>query len=442
MKRVLVIVYYFPPMGMSGVQRIAKFVKYLPEYGWKVDVLTVRPGGYFAFDHGLEEETRLSGARIHRTASWDPTRLFGQQKTVGLPAEPTRNFLSRAGQFIFVPDNKIGWFLPAIRKGKSILRSAQYDAIFASAPPYTAHLIGAYLSRWSGVRLVTDFRDDWVGNPRHWYPTPLHRTLNQRLEKWVLEKSSVSTTINEHIRDSLQARNAVNGSIPDVRVLSQGFDPDDFSTGVTGVEKTDKMRLVYSGVFYDVQTPDVFLRALAALVKRRPEVKDRIEAVFVGLVPPYMERLVRELDIASLVHISGYIEHREVMNYLTDADVLWLTIGNRPGAEGISTGKLYEYMGARKPILGLVPDGVARRTLEAYGASFIAEPDNLDDVSTQIEVLFEHWESGTLPVPDFDFINRFDRKKITGVLATQFESQLIDNFEHDPTLDSSYDYRG
>lgn len=440
MKRVLVIAYYFPPMGLSGVQRVAKFVKYLPEYGWEVEVLTVHPGGYFAFDRGLEEEVNRSGATVHRTFSWDPTRLFGRQKTVGLPAEPTRNLLSKIGQLVFVPDNKIGWFIPAIRKGKSILRSKPFDAIFVSAPPYTAHLIGAYLSKWSGIRLVTDFRDDWVGNPRHWYPTRLHRAINQRLEKWVLGRSSVSTTINDHIRDSLLERNGETH--PDVRVLPQGFDPDDFDGQVQANRSDGKMRLVYTGVFYDVQTPDTFLRALAALISRRPDIKSRIEVVFVGLVPPYMGDLVKELGLDTVVKCTGYLEHHEVVEFLIGADALWLTVGKRPGSEGISTGKLYEYVGTRKPILGLVPEGTARRTLEAYGASLIAEPDNVDAVSTQIEVLFEHWESGTLPEPDFGFVNRFDRKKIAGVLAGLLEPELILTFETDSTLDSTYDNRG
>ena len=92
MKRVLVIAYYFPPMGLSGVQRIARFVKYLPETGWAPTVLTVEPAGYFAFDEALLAELHRPEINIVRVASIDPTRFFGKKSTVSLPAEGSRRW--------------------------------------------------------------------------------------------------------------------------------------------------------------------------------------------------------------------------------------------------------------------------------------------------------------------------------------------------------------
>ncbi|WP_457651265.1 glycosyltransferase family 4 protein [Rhodocaloribacter sp.] len=412
----LVVAYYFPPMGLSGVQRVAKFVKYLPEHGWRPTVLTVAPGGYFAYDETLLREVEAAGAEIVRTASWDPTRLFGRKRTVTLPDEPTRRRLSNVSQFVFVPDNKLGWLPYAVRAGRRLLRERPFDAVFSSAPPYTAHLVAARLARQSGRPLVADFRDDWVGNPRHVYPTPWHRRLHEHLERRVVRASCRVTTINAHIRDALVRRNGGDAVANRVSVLPQGFDPADFERPAAP-RAPARMRLLYTGVFYDAQTPDVFLRALAAWLERRPDARDRVEAVFVGLVPEASRALAERLGLGGVVRYEGYRAHDETVAFLRSADALWMTIGRRPGAEGISTSKLFEYFGARKPILALVPEGAAREALAPYGAARVVDPDDTAAVAGALDDLFRRWEEGRLPRPDPAYVRRFDRRRLAGELA-------------------------
>ena len=417
------VAYYFPPMGLSGVQRVAKFVKYLPEFGWEPEVLTVEPGGYFAYDESLLEEVKKAGVRTHRTKSWDPTRLFGKKRTVQLPAEGSRRWLTALSQFVFIPDNKMGWRFHAVRAGARRHKEAPFDLIFSTAPPYTAHLIGASLSRKCGIPLITDFRDDWVGNPRHLYPTPVHRWLHLRLERRVLRASAGTLAINKPISDALEKRHAQSSLSSTFTVLPQGFDPADFDNTQPPADPV-KMRLVYTGVFYDAQTPDYFLRALANLIARRPETGDQLEALFVGLIPATSQKLVASLDLEKVVRYEGYLPHNEAVAHLLAADVLWMTIGRRPGAEGISTGKLFEYMGAGKPILALTPEGTARETLNPYGAATIVEPDDTEAISQAIEALWEQWKKGTLPRPDAAYIAQFNRKNLTKKLAQVFEEAL------------------
>ena len=390
----LVVAYYFPPMGMSGVQRVAKFVKYLPEHGWQPTVLTVAPGGYFAYDETLLREVEAAGAEIVRTASWDPTRLFGRKRTVALPGESARRRLSNASQFVFVPDNKIGWLPYAVRAGRRLLRERPFEAVFSSAPPYTAHLVAARLARAAGLPLITDFRDDWVGNPRHVYPTPWHRRVHERLERRVVRASCRVTTINTHIRDALVRRNGGDAVARRVSVLPQGFDPADFERPAAS-RNPHRMRLLYSGVFYDAQTPDVFLRALAVWLEGRPDVRGRVEAVFVGLVPEASRALAERLGLGGVVRYEGY----------------------RPHDEAISTSKLFEYFGAEKPILALVPEGAAREALAPYGAARVVEPDDTAAVADALDDLFRRWDEGRLPRPDPAYVRRFDRRNLAGDLA-------------------------
>lgn len=417
-RQVLVVTYYFPPMGLSGVQRVTTFVKYLKEYGWRPSVLTIVPAGYFAYDKTLLAEVQAAGIPIHRTNSWDPTRLFRRQQSVGMPSEPLRSGLSAISQLLFVPDNKIGWMPHALRTGNRLLRSGSFDAIFSSAPPYTAHLVAARLSRTHNLPLVVDFRDGWVGNPRHQYATPLHRKWNERLERKVLRSCRRAITINDAIGDALLRI----GEAP-VTIIPHGYDPDNLNVAPAG-RKPGKMTFLYTGVFYDAQTPDYFLQALARIIDRHPETRALVEAVFVGLLPKSSLQHVAALNLEDIVTYTGYVSHAQAVAFQRAADVLWMTIGSRPGAEGISTSKLFEYMGSRKPILALVPPGTAMRALEPYRAATIVDPEDVNAIATAISALIAQWQSGTLDAPDEAYVQRHDRRRLTGMLAACLDECL------------------
>ncbi len=422
MRRVLLIAYYFPPMGLSGVQRVAKFARYLPDYGWEPIVLTVHPGGYFAYDATLLDEVEAAGVSIHRTFSLDPTRLFQGRRSVPLPAESVRQRWSRLNGWLFIPDNKIGWLPPAVWRGLRLIRTQSIDTIFASAPPATALLIGALLHRWSGRPLVLDYRDDWLGNPRQVYPTRWHRRLHARLEQWTFRHTARITTINSYLQQTIAQRIPSGG--PSVHVIPHGFDPADFEAIAPEPHATHKMRLLYSGVFYDAQQPDDFLRALAQWLAARPEARAHIEAVFVGLVPPHMPALIKRLDLQDVVILRGYLPHREAIAALKAADVLWMTVGEQPGAAGISTSKLFEYIGTCKPILALIPAGVGRQVLTEYGAAYLAPPHDVEAIARTLQRLYEDWKGGRLPAGKPSVVAQFDRRQLTGQLAMLLEETL------------------
>ena len=297
-----------------------------------------------------------------------------------------------------------------------MLREQAFDAVFSSAPPYTAHLVAARLSRKHSLPLVVDFRDDWVGNPRHVYPTVLHRRLNQRMEQRVLRASRHAVTINEPIRTALIQRNTRPDFDPSISVIPQGFDADDFGVEPAALEP-EVMSLLYSGIFYDAQKPDFFLRALANLVEKRPETRAHLKAVFVGLLPKTASQLIERLGIENLVRYEGYVSHDEAVAFQRAADVLWMTIGKRPGAEGISTGKLFEYFGTRKPILALVPPGAAREALKPHGAASLVAPDDVAAIERALSALYDRWRAGHLPTPNESYIQQFDRRRLAGLLA-------------------------
>jgi glycosyltransferase involved in cell wall biosynthesis len=426
MRKVLVVAYYFPPMGLSGVQRTLKFVKYLPLYGWQPTVLTVTPGSYFAYDSSLLKEIEPLQISILRADSIDPTRFLKRgsapgTKVVKMPREWIRKTLNVGSQFFFIPDNKIGWKRKACKKASELLAREKFDLIFATAPPYTDFLTGRFLKKRYKLPLVLDYRDSWIDNPNHFYLTPVHRWLHYVLEKRVLRTSDKVITINRRIKELLLTRYPFL-QYQDVEIISQGFDPEDFNlNGVSPGPDGQKMRITYSGTFIDKRTPKYFLRALAKLFHEHPGLREKIEARFLGYFREENRKLVKELGLQDVVKIMGYLDHGECVRNLLASDVLWLIIGKGSGEDMMSTGKLFEYLGARKPILGCVPDGVAKMTIEDSGAGIVVAPDDIAGIASAVKSLYEKYESHTLIGPSEDYVEKFNRKRLTADLARTFE---------------------
>jgi glycosyltransferase involved in cell wall biosynthesis len=231
------------------------------------------------------------------------------------------------------------------------------------------------------------------------------------MERHAFLHTNATVSINREIAHRVRKRS--DGLIASDRhlILPHGFDPEDFRHDVQS-ESDDRMRIVYTGVFYDAQSPEVFLRGLARFLAVSPNRRNQITAQFLGLLPRSAHRLIKELGLSAQVDFRGYVPHSEAVRAMREAHVLWMTIGRRTGSSGISTGKLYEYFGARKPILGLVPHGVARDSLVQYGAAELTEPDDPDAVAVSLGKLFAQWESGMLPVPDESFVLEHDRREL------------------------------
>ncbi len=420
-RRVLVIAYYFPPMGLSGVQRTLKFVKYLPEFGWKPTVLTVEPVGYFAHDESLLLELEGKNVEIVRTNAAGPGRVFSKKKrTVKLPSERTRKFLSRVSDTFFIPDNKIGWKRKAVKTALALHEQKPFDMLFATAPPFTDFLIGAEIKSHLKIPLVFDYRDAWVEYPHKFYPTPYHKLRTIRLERSALKASSHIVTTNRNVKELLIKRHRFLG-YNDVEIIPQGYDPEDFAgTDADGVvPRTNKMRITYAGVFWEDRVPTYFLQALHTLFQEQPHLRDRIEALFIGKFRKENTKLVEKLGLKDTVIVVDYLPHRQCVNNLVASDVLWMIVGDNVG----SPGKVYEYIGARKPILGCVPDGFMKQTiLEAGGV--VTAPGDVAAIKHAIETFYRQYEEGTLQNPPEEVVEKYDRTKLTGKLVKLFESLL------------------
>jgi glycosyltransferase involved in cell wall biosynthesis len=181
---------------------------------------------------------------------------------------------------------------------------------------------------------------------------------------------------------------------------------------------------MYSGIFLVYSTPEYFLKAFKQLSIERTDIASNIELHFVGFLRKENQKLIRKLNIQSFIKDHGYVNHAESIEKIKTADVLWFMVGKRKNIDTILPGKVYEYIGSRKPIIACVPEGAAKIAAADYKASFITEPDNIDQIKNTIIEVYNLYKEGKLPSPDEKYVESFRRDLLTEQLAKQMNKVL------------------
>lgn len=420
MFKVLVIAYYFPPLGLSGVQRTLKFVKYMPNNGWHPTVLTTGNIAYYAHDKSLQNELDKLGINVIRTSSSDPNAVLSKLGTVKMPNEKARKILNLLSQTFFIPDNKISWSKKAFQSALEILSKEKFDAIFVSAPPFSAFNMAAKLKKKFDIPLVVDYRDLWYKSYFAFYPTPFHSLLHKRMEYLSLRAADKVIVTNRKIKEKLLNYYKFL-TFEDVVIIPHGFDPEDFSTAKSIPKTTDKLIITYSGIFLEYNTPKYFLEAFKQLTIERPDVASKIELHFVGHLRKENQKLIRKLKLEEFVKDFGYMNHDEALRKVMASDVLWFMIGKKRNIDAILPGKMFEYFGTGKPVIASVPEGAAKSASIEYGASFITEPDDVTAIKDAIYKAYQLYLKGQLPVANESFIDKHRRDFLTETLIKQFQ---------------------
>ena len=428
-KKVLIVTYYFPPSGGSGVQRTLKFVKYLREFGWEPVVLTARDADYPVYDESLFSEVP-EGVRVYRSRIWEPYRFY--RKLTGRQAsestdiaaltrdvETQRRFSERLSEWVraafFVPDGRVGWKPFAYRLGKKILADEEIQVIFSSAPPYTTHLIARRLKRASGLPWVADFRDSWIGwlSAPQWRPR-LARKLELRMEGAVLREADRLLAVSHGVREDLLSRHP-EAAGDRWAWLPNGYDAADFEA-VQPVPRNHRLTLTYVGSLYGPRNPEALVRALEQLKGEGGAELARLRVRFVGRIgQPILERLKRS-KVSAMFDVVPYVSHAESLAYLLATDVALLIIDDAPANRGILTGKLFEYIGAGKPILALAPEGEAADLIRSENLGWVVPPDDPEAVRKTLLELLQNQKLDQLRTNQ-KMRRKFERRQQTQELA-------------------------
>lgn len=421
-KNVLMVSHIFPPTGGVGVLRLVKFCKFLPRRGWGVNVLTTRRKEQHSVDTQLLGE--IPGeVLVARTWHVDFASVFLRFKSVYLTLR--RFFLSGAGfrdagsrvpaggesprsgcrklvDLILVPDEGVGWGLPALMHGVKLVEQRDIHVLYSTAPHYSTHVTGLLLKKITGRPWVADFRDPWVGNTFARFPTGLHRWLHSRLEYMVIKNADAVLTISSGLNEMLRERYP---SVPagKFHTLHNGYDPDDFDVPPAELPGS-KFIFVHAGSFYGEKNPGTFLQALSQACRSLPGLAGQVLVYFVGHgAGPYLE-LAGQLGLGDTVRAAGYVPHREAVGYIKAAHVALLIPG---GDKTAATGKVFQYLAAQKPILTIAhsDNGVFAilDELNPEYREYSAPPDDVARLRDLILRLFRRYEEGTLQAPAGDY---------------------------------------
>ena len=426
LRRVLFVTYYFPPSGGSGVQRSLKFTRYLPEFGWLPTVLTVQPehASYPDLDPDLGTEIHPD-VDVERTFAWDPyalyARVLSREKedvvSVGFLGEAEMNVRQRIARWIraniFLPDARVGWVPFATRRGDELLRQGGFDAILTTGPPHSAHLVGLLLAGRHELPWIADFRDPWT-EIDYYADLPMTapaRALDRFLERLVLRRATAGTVVGEAMLSPLSQ----SGDLP-LHVIPNGFDPADFDD-VEASPPADAFILSHIGNLNEARNPAALWQALSRLDVAATMPKLRIE--FVGNVEPAVLASAERYGFGDRLRLLPYVPHADAVRRMKSATMLLLSINRVRGAEGIVTGKVYEYVASGRPILGIgPPDGDAARVLRDSGAGTLFDFDDAAGIAAWLKNMYEDWEAGRpLPGAAEDAARRYSRRTQAEELA-------------------------
>ena len=418
--------------GHGGVQRTTKFAKYLPTFGWKPFVLTVKDVEYLAKDPSLLEDLSPE-VKVIRTGSFDPLRIsfvfksfFKKKRQKDKSAQGKTVERSKLFSWLFFPDSKIGWIPFALLSGLNLIKKERIDLIFTSSPPPSLHLVGYFLKVLTGKPWVADFRDPWMGFHYEDYPTPFHLWLKNRLVKLITRNADGIVSVNQKITQNLFSSYPF---IKNVKTIPNGYDESDFNLPPS--VKTDLQMqnshlfiIAYLGTFSPDHDPEPFLSALKSLLDERKVPKEKIRFIHIGLgMGIDFDRMIKKYDLSGVVEKRGYLPHKEALVHLQEASLLFLTTSQTPGAEMISTSKLFEYIPLKKPILAIVPPkGAAAFVVSSLNLGRVVSPLDPVEIKQALLSFFSDWEKGRLSLNvDGEKIKMFSRKFLTSRLASMFD---------------------
>lgn len=393
--------------------RTLKYSRYLREHDWRVTVIAPQTSAYTIIDPALE------------------TQLDPQTRVVRTPYRNTKRDFSWRAKYpalLALPDVWIGWLPWAVAAGRKVLAEDPVDVLFSTSPHATAHLIAMRLASRSGLPWVIDFRDPWIEEP----PEPgapnglIFRTINRRLERFVVERSAAVVTSTTQLRDTLAAR--YPGASPKLQAIMNGYDEADFpARSADAPPRGSRLRIVHAGsINGEFRDPRPIFAALGRCVRSGALSVDALELRFLGggafAESVGLAKSVTAAGLDGAVSFLPRVPYDESLRELAAADALLLLQASEDTVDLVPA-KLYEYLRAQKPTLALVHPGAVRDVLVETGGGWAADPRDAGRLDAVLGELIGAWREDRLAdhCADLQVLRRFDRRTLTGELAAVFD---------------------
>ncbi|MBX7240508.1 MAG: glycosyltransferase family 4 protein [Bacteroidia bacterium] len=425
MKKVLIVTYYWPPSGGSGVQRWLKFVKYFREFGWEPVVYTAENGEYPVIDPSLEKDIP-AGVTVLKQPIWEPYHLYkafvGQKKEErmimgNLSENKKSSFLSKVATFIrgnfFIPDARKFWIRPSARFLTEYIRKNPVDVLITTGPPHSMHMIGLKVQKNTGVKWVADFRDPWTAIDfyQDLMLTPVADAIHRSMEKKVLKNADavlVVSQLRKYQFEEIYAR--------EYEVITNGYD----ETDIQGEIEPDNTFFTIShiGLMNKDRNHPVFWEALSEMVRENPVFGEKLKIHFVGKADSSLNPVIDAYGMRNWVSFTDYLPHKEVVTFQKKSHVLYIPASNVFSAKLQLPAKLFEYMAVRRPVLCIGPeDSDVAFIIKESQSGYVSDFKDKEKLKQHLNLLFSQYQNGTLSVQPKG-IEKYSRRNLTQRMAT------------------------
>ena len=432
-KRILIITYYWPPSGGPGVQRWLKFVKYLPEFGWKPTIFIPENPSYPIIDETLEKEVSKD-LEIIKTKIWEPYQIaefFGKDnkkfKAGQFDVGKNQSWKSKLSIWVrgnfFIPDARVFWVKPSVEFLKKYLKENHFDAFVTTGPPHSLHLIGLELEKeFPNLKWFADFRDPWteISYYKHLKLTKSSDKKHRNLEAQVFKTADITLATSFTDAENFRKKGANSFCI------TNGFD-EDASTPLSMTTQNPqtlkpsnaqtKFTLSYIGVLEQLRNPEILWKVLGELIKENKNFKDDFELKFVGRIDDKILEKIENSELKNSVKNLGYLSHSAANAEMRNSDLLLITNFPNETSKGIIPGKIFEYLQTGNQILSFGPkDGDVKKILEETNAGKHFSYDDSEPLKSFILEKYQDWKNGNLSSQTKN-IDQFSRKNLTKKLS-------------------------
>ncbi len=434
MKKVLIITYYWPPSGGSGVQRWLKFVKYLRDFGWEPVVYTPENPEFPALDNSLFKDIPENITIIKRPI-WEPysayKKFIGQKKdakiNAGFLSERQKPKLTEdisvwiRGNF-FIPDARKFWIKPSIKYLKKYLTDNPVNAIVSTGPPHSTHLIALELKKQLNIPWIADFRDPWT-NIDFYKDLKLTKWADRKHHKMELEVLKIADKVI--VISSGMAKNFENIFQRDYEVITNGFDTED-NKDKENIIMDKRFSISYIGTMVKTRNPLSLWEAISQLINTNKYFAEQIEIKLIGKLDYSVKQSIKNYGLENYITEIKYLSHNQIVGLQKQSQVLLLVINNTPNAKMIITGKLFEYLISKRPILCIGPaDGDAAKVIKETNSGLISDFDDVEKLKSNILKYFHLFEKGKL-ISETKNIEKYSRKNLTSLLAKKLDKLFSD----------------
>ncbi len=417
MKKVLIITYYWPPAGGSGVQRWLKFVKYFRDFGIEPIVYTVQNPNYPIQDASLKNEIP-KGITVLKQPIWEPNNLLsllGKKKTQSAGfLNPNPTFVEKVLQYIranyFIPDARKFWMKPSVKYLKKYLEESNIDCVITTGPPHSLHLIGLQLKQQFPIKWITDFRDPWT-EIDYFHQLPLSKKAIKKhhcLEEKVLKNADAVVVVGNTMKKNYDQFNS------NIITITNGFDGE---IKEVNTKLDDKFTFTHIGLMNADRNPKMLWEIFSELCSENESFKNDFQLKLIGKIDPSIIKDIETNQLSNNVEIIDYVSHKEVLEFQQKSQILLLVVNNVPSAKGIITGKIFEYLMAKRPILAIAPsDGDLAEILKNTQAGITVNFEDKTQLKNSILDLYASYKKGDLSIQSKN-IEQFHRKELTKKVA-------------------------